>query len=394
MSFLVSDVIQEMQLELNILGQAMDDDDFILFLNKSNEYLGTAYKMPTTERLADLLLFNGVNEYELPDDFAGIIEPQRPYGIHSPNFDHETTREFMHWPYGYKTTLRFDQDSQFLVANITEGDRFELNNCDSLTENGTWAVSGDGSALALDNQIYTEGTGSLRFTITDSIGTTTLTCNAMAYPIDISSVLNQGWLFLDLQSPSSTAISSVQIRIGSDSTNYYQMSATTRYRGNTITQGWGLIGFDLSQKTTVGTPDYQNIDYIQIVIANGLTGTSGTYRLDNIFLSEAVYFQLPYYSQYNVKGDDGTYKAQITETGDTVLCPNGPEFKSAFTYKTLEIANAMRFKDASAAEYCARELAPREAYLKAKYPRQESKPATTWYKGWRFKGNGGVWRKH
>lgn len=395
MSFLVETKIQEMELELNILGQAMDDNDFILFLNKANEYLATAYKMPTTERLSDLLLFNGVNEYPLPSDFAGIIEPQRPYGLHSPNFEHETTREFMHWPYGNKTTLRFDRENQFLVANVCEGSLFQLNNCDSLTDNGTWAVSGDGSALALDTQIFTEGNGSLRFTITDSGGTTTLTCTSMAFPVDISSLLTQGWAFLDLQCPASNtvAISSVQLRIGSDASNYYQMSATTRKRGDTILGGWGLIGFDLSQKTTVGTPDYQNIDYIQIVITNGVTGTSGTYRLDNIFLAEAIYFQLPYYSQYNVKGDDGVYKAQITETGDTVLGPNGPEFSSAFTYKTLEIANAMRFKDAYAAQYCARELQPREAYLKAKYPTQESRPSLTWYKGNKFKKNNGVWRK-
>lgn len=393
MSFIVSEKISEMQLELNILGQAMDDDDFILFLNKANEYVATGYKMPTTERLADLLLFNGVNENPLPSDFAGIIEPQRPYGIHSPNFQHETSREFMHWPYGHVTGLRFDRDYQFLLTNTADSGKIQLQECESLTENGTWAIIGDGSNLAVDTQIFTQGNGSLRFTITDLGGTTTLTCTNIVNPIDITDYLTQGWVFLDLQCPTSntTAISSVQLRVGSDSTNYYEITATDRYRGDDILNGWGLIGFDMANKTTTGTPDDTNIDYIQIVIINGVSGTSGTYRLDNIFLAEAVYYQLPYYSQYNIKADDGTYKAQITEIGDTVLCPNDQEFSSVYTYKTLEIANAMRFKDSYAANYCSRELGPRERYLKAKYPRQESKPSMTWYKGWHFKKAGGIW---
>lgn len=394
MSFLVSDVIQQMQLELNVLGQAMDDDDFILFLNKANEYVATGYKMPTTERLSDLLLFTGVNEYALPSDFAGIIEPQKPYGNWNPNFNHQSTREFMHWPYGRTTSLRFDRDSQYLVINEPSGDTIQLQDFESLTDNGAWSISGDGSNLALDTQIFTQGNASLRFTVTGSGGTTTLACTGMTYPLDITDFLTQAWIFIDLQCPSTntSAITSIQIRIGSDASNYYQMSATTRYRGDTIVGGWGLIGFDLAAKTTTGTPDYTNIDYIQIVITNGTSGTNGTYRLDNLFLAKAMYFQLPYYSRFNIKDNDGTYKAEIETTDDTVLCPNGPEFTSVFTYKTLEIANAMRFHDASMASYCAAQLDKRERYLKSKYISQESKPSMTWYKRTNFKANRNVWR--
>ncbi len=392
MSFLVSDKIQEMELELNILGQAMDDDDFILFLNKANEYVNTGYKMPTTERQADFLMFKGVNEYALPSDFGGIIEPKKPYGMHSPNFTHQTTNEFIHWPYGRSTSLKFDRENQYLVANEPDGDQVALNSCDSLTENGAWSVSGDGSNLAVDSQIYTEGNGALRFTVAASGGSTALSCASMAYPVDITAYLTQGWVFLDLQCPSANtaAISSVTLRIGSDVSNYYQITASARYRGDSILGGWGLIGFDMSTKTTVGTPDNTNIDTIYVSIAYGSSGVNGTYRLDNIFLANAVYYQLPYYSQFNVKNASGTYQAEITATDDTVLGPNGTEFSSVYTYKALEIANAMRFKDGSMATYCSTQLKPREAYLKTKYRRQESRASTTWYKGWRFKKAGGV----
>ena len=381
MSFLVSTKIQEMQLELNVLGQAMDDDDFMLFLNKANEYIQTGYKMPTTERAADLLLFNGVNEYPLPSDFAGIIEPKRPYGLTSPYFKHRRDTDFVHDPVGRITGFKHSRDTQFLLANETEGSKTLFNACDSLTGNGTWAVSGDGASLALDQQIFTEGTGSLKFTVTASGGTTTLTCTGMN-PVDITDFLLQ-YLFLDLGCPASntTAITSVRLRVGSDSTNYYQATSTTRYRGDSILNAFGLIGFDMSGKSTTGTPDDDQIDYIQILITHGTTGVDGAYHLDNIFAAESVYYILPYYSQYNIKDDDGsTYKAAIVETGDTVLCPNGVEFSSVYTYKALEIAAAMRFHDAPMAAYCARELEPREKYLKAKYATQESPLTSSWYR--------------
>jgi hypothetical protein len=316
MSFLVSDQIQNMQLELNILNQAMDDNDFILFLNRTNEYFGTNYKMPTSERQSDFLMFNGVNEYPLPEDFAGIIEPKRPYGNLSPTFQHQTTKSFVHWPYGYATSFKFDRENQYLVANMPDGTRATLNACDSLTENGTWAASDGASGLFLDNQIYTEGTGSLNFTITAGVDAI-LTCTGMSAAVDATDYLNQGWIFLDIDCPNSntTALTSITLRIGSDASNYYEMIATTRYRGDTILNNWGLVGFNMATKTTVGSPDVTGIDYIRVAIAGAETGT---YRLDNIFLANAVYFQLPYYSQYNIKADDGTYKAQITAIGDTV----------------------------------------------------------------------------
>lgn len=391
MSFLLSDQISAMQLELNtITGQMVDDSDWMLFMNRAVEYISTGYKMPTTERQHDLLLFNGVNEYALPDDFAGIIQPKRYYGNWSPTFAHETTDAFVHWPYGYTTSLMFDRESQYLVANCPAGNYLQLNNCDSLTENGAWAASGDASNLVLDTQIFVEGTGALRFTITPSSGTAVLTCTNMNDPVDISAYLTQGWLFFNPQCPNAnaSALTGATIRIGSDASNYYELSATTRYRGDSILNGWGLVGFNMMEKITVGSPDDTSIDYIEIGLDGG---DAGTYRLDNIFIAEANYFQLPYYSRYNIKAADGTYKALITATDDTVLCPNENEFTGVFTYKTLELLNAMRMKSAAMASYCAMQLAPKEKYLKTKYRKQESMSGTTWYKRTNLKSPPGLW---
>lgn len=379
MSFTVSNAISEMEQELSIIGQKVNSTNFMLYLNRANKYFMTGYKMPTSERQSDLLLFSKVYEYPLPSDFVGILPPRKPYGNYSPDFYHETPRSLVRSLSGRKTAIGFDRETSFLIVQDAEGGTQTIHDCSSLTDNGTWSVSGDGSSLALDEQIFTEGSSSLRFTVTGSGGTTTLVNSTLSTTVDLTDYLTQGYVFLDLQCPSSntTALTSVRIRLGSDDSNYYQITATTRYRGNTILGGWGLIGFNMADKTTTGTPDDDAIDYVQILITHGTSGINGTYRLDNIFLALPTYYQLPYYSKSNIKSSGGTYQESITATSDEVLCPF--DFHEAYIYKTLEIAAAERMKDAGLANYFRGELAPKERWLKAKYPTQERLVQNFWY---------------
>jgi len=380
MSFLQSTFISDARQETSTAGTRISDTNFILYMNRAIKYFTTNYKIPTTERKADFLAFGNVYEYPLPSDFVGIIPPRRPYELHSPDFLHETSRSFVRWLHGKKTAIAHDRETAFLQANTDDGISVAIHSCNTLDENGTWSISGDGSALAQDLQIYTEGTGALKFTITGSGGTTTLV-NSDFSALDITSYLTAGWLFLDLQTPSAntTAVTSVRVRIGSDASNYYEVTNTIRHRGNSILNGWGLIGFDMSGKTTTGTPDDDAINYCQVVITHAADSSmDGTYRMDNIFLSLPTYYELPYYSKNNVKTSGDVYQEAVTSTGDTILCP--VEFNEAFYYKALELAAAERLSKSGLAEYFRGELRPKEMALKAKFPTQERLVQNNWYK--------------
>lgn len=379
MSFLCSDAISEMNKELNLVGQRMDDTDYLLFLDRANKFFHTSMKMPTSQRETDLMVYAGCKEYPLPSDFMGLIEPKRPYDEWSPDFGHTTERELVHWPYGRTTAIKFVNETPYLLINEDSLSKIGIQTCDSLTDGGTWAISGDGASLALDEEMMTQGEGSLKFTVTGSGGTTTLTCTGMT-TVDISDLLTSGRYFLDLYSPqtNTVAVSSVEFRIGDDASNYYSISATSRHRGDTILNGWGTVSFDPMSKTTTGSPSGTGTDYLQIIITHGTTGINGVYRLDNIYYSKGMYYQIPYYSKYNVKNTGGTYIEAPTATTDTILCP--VDFDECYIYKTLEMAAAIRLRDAALANYFRGELEPKVSYLKSKYPRQESRTQTTWYK--------------
>lgn len=379
MSYQISTLIEDCQRELNIIDDTIDEGDFLLFANNANEYFRTTFKLPTTEAQTDLVLYRWVQEYSLPSDFLSIIEPKRPSSFFSPRFTHGTEKAISMWPFGNNTAIKWNRETPILVATVEDGQASLIQGCDSLTDSGTWAISGDGGTLVIDNQVKVEGDGSLRFVITPSGGTTTLTCTN-APQFDVTDYISEGRLFLDLQCPSTntTAITSVRVRIGNDSSNYYQATATTRHNGSSILGGWGPISLDYANVTATGTVTDSECDYIQILITHGTTGVSGTYRLDNIFLSIGTYFFLPYYSRYNIKTASSTYQEKATDTTDTIMAPG--EFDIAIRYKVCELAAAQRLQNATLANKFTNELVPKEFALTANYPRQNSLIQTVRFK--------------
>ncbi len=403
MSFLIADTIPDIQLETQTVGVRISTDDIILGYKRANSYFNSTYKMPTTQRQQDLLVFPGVFEYAPASDFLGWFEPMRPYGNTSPWFTNTTQNELTHTYDGNQTAFKFDRENQFLIVSIGNGgneangsftggstgagynvSQTIINACDTLTDNGTVTLTGDGSNLILDTQIFVQGSASYRFNITDNGGTTTITFVGQD-PVDLTQYFEQGQFFLSLECPNSNtvAIPTITWRIGSDNTgvtDYYEMIATENYRGDTILNSWCQVGFNpLANSTTiVGSPNVQSPTYMQITIANGVTGTSGFYRLDNIFAALPTYFQLPYYSKYNVKDINGVYKQNPTSEDDIILSPD--DTNEALVFKCLEHLAIYNLKDQGLAMHFAALLAPFEVNLKTKYPSQERKVQSQYYR--------------
>lgn len=380
MSLLVSTAIEELNQEASNAGIRITQTNWVLYLKRANNYFLHDYKMPTAQRSFDLLVYPGVVEYAGPSDLQAIMEPEKPHGLFSPNFTHQTQREFVHYPYGKLTGYKFERGTRYLLVNDDTNSPIRVHACNDTDDNGTWSVSGDGSGLVQDQNIYTEGSGSLKFTVTGSGGTTTLTISDMS-AINLTDIKDVGRIFLDLQCPASNtvAVSNVRLRIGSSASAYYEMNATIRFRGDTILNGWGQIELDFTSYSTAGSPDVTALNYIEIVITHGVTGINGSYRLDNIFAANPVYYQLPYYSKNNVLDGDGiTYKQSPTDTDDIILCPAG--FEEGLIYKALELGAAEKKRDSALANYARGELNRVEKGLTSEYPNQKSKTQTSWYK--------------
>lgn len=375
MSFVVSDFISDNQQRSNTVGQRLTDADFRLFLSDAIDYFYTNYKLPSAQRETDLIAYPGVLEYPLPSDFQGLIMPKRPYSLFSPTFNHTTERSFVHWPYNRSTSIKQLGDVQMLILQETSGKTLGVDTCDDSTG---WVAGGDASGLWTDDQTFSAGQASVAFTVTPSSGAFTLS-RTLTQPLDITDFKTKGKLFFDLFIPSlnTVALTPFSVRLGTDASNYWLATVTLAFNGSALVSGLKQIGVDLATASVVGSPSLTNVNYILIQGAD-VGATSGTYRLDNIFLSQGTYYQLPYYSQNVIKDSVGTWKRKVTDNADTVVCP--PDCDLAIQFKCLEQASAIRLKNAPMANYWRGELKPKERYVRAKYPRMESRVQTDWYK--------------
>lgn len=382
MALSVSTAFTQIQQELNLIGQQIDQPDVLLYLTRAVAYFSTTYVFPTAIRNVDKLLFTGVRKYGLPSDFGTLIEPQRYPAIRSPHFAHTTGRQLNHWPYGRQTSIEYaNGTTPYLNAIEDAGLQFLLTNCEDTT---IVVMTGDGSGISVDKQIYTEGLGSLRFTVTAVGGTTTFTFTLPAF--DNSDAMTKAYLFLDLIAPSTNTanLTNVIMRIGNSATAYHQVTATTRHAGDAIGTGYGQIGFDLTAKTDTGTIDDTNTTFLQIVLTHGVTGVNGVYHLDNIFISQGILYQIPYYTINNVVSAAGVGQSTVLAIGDSINLPVQTE--EAIIYKALElIASSPNVANAAFANYAARELKKKEDLLSSLYPSQRSLVSSTWWKRSNFR---------
>lgn len=367
--FQINSAIQRCNQELNLVGQLVTDQDFILYAHRANRYYNTHYKMPTSQRTQDYLLFTGVYEYAIPTDMLAPIDWTRPYDEFTPKFDHYAQTPFAQFRTGNIDSVKFEKETQTLLVNLTGGTTSLIN---SMDDTDGWSVSGTGSGLAQDKQYYVQGTASLKALVTP--GTFNFTKSDLD-SFDVSEYIDAGFVFLSVYNPSSTPITSITIKWGSDASNYYQITSTTPYKGGTLGQGFNQVDFDLSTKSTVGTPNNVAMTYVDIAV---VCTVGGTFRLDNLFIALPYYFQLPYYSVYNVKTAAGAYIEIPTQTSDYILCP--PGFDEAYEYKMLEYASIEKLEDNGLANYFRNEMRLKENKLKQQYPRLDTLKQTNWYR--------------
>lgn len=162
---------------------------------------------------------------------------------------------------------------------------------DPMSATTGWTAAGSASGLTQDSIDYYESPSSLRMLLTGaSTGTLTRTIAAG----DMTAYQGVGVVFLALKIPSTasaaTLLSSVDIRLGSSSTAYTTVTATTGFLAAWTLGEWLLVALDLSTGTDTGTPSYTNITYLQVRLTH--TATITNFRVGGIWASLATPYTL------------------------------------------------------------------------------------------------------
>jgi len=276
----------------------------------------------TSRRKAKLTpnLFNGIFEYAAPTDLKG-------YGIIT--IQNQTFDKSMPWGLvPYEQFLRrqdpftiaisdYDGLRKVLLNSVVDDHKITIGSFDSVTG---WTAVGDAENISEDTSNYITKNASLSFDISSAGGVTAGVENSSLSNIDLTNYLKGNgtitcWVYIS----SPTNITNYIVKIGSDSSNYYQKSTTTQSDGTAFVTGWNLLKFDMTSLTIVGTPVDTTCVYSSIYMTKdaGKISEQG-YKFDDLLLHNGEINNIYYYSGYGWQTSGGTYIKNSTADSDVL----------------------------------------------------------------------------
>lgn len=341
-----------------------------------------------TQKIVSLAqVFNDVFDYPAPVDLKGDREidlrPQagrEPWQIftqdYAQNFDVNklwtlSNKIYTQWNTGVKT-LRINAPTLTAPTTITD--------TGSITG---WAATTGASTITLETQNAVAGGGALKFNLLASsssgyIENTTLTA------IDLSAQANISTLFLWVYMPSGSAITSVALRFGSDTTaNYYLSTATTTQQGTAFQNGWNLLQFPWVSATKVGTPVTTAIDSVRVTFAYNSALQTGV-MIDNLTSNLGFIFELQYYSKYLFRdASTNAFQETVTDATDNTKIINfdTESYNLLFNKTAFYVCQALQGADAEYdADYWQTEYEKALARYRAQNPSEAMKKAEPYYR--------------
>lgn len=290
-----------------------------------------------------LTLYNGVYYYQAPDILFGttvnIIRPQgnvnAPY-LSSTKVPMDVfTRGKFYFPNGYMLDLEYNKGIGIIgVSSDVPLPKLELTpfaNADDFT------AGGSASTPVTDNVNFWESPASIRFNLTGaSTGTITSAINS----VDASKYEGVGVVFLAIQTPSATNLTSIEARVGSSASDYVSSSETEGFLGAWTSDDWLLVAFDLASASETGTVDWENIDYVQVRITTGATITN--FRLGGMWISMPSINEIIYQTAAVFKNSTtGVLSQDITSDNNYIILND-----AAFTILEFECAKEIALQQA------------------------------------------------
>lgn len=288
-------------------------------------------------------VFQSVYDYAAPVDLKGnrIIDifPQvnRQLWEQYAQVYNQTFDVWKSWNCQENFTVLFNTAIKTLRLNAPQAPPSTLLNAvDAISDNGTWVTGGNASGIATDNVTYAANNGSISFNLSaGGAGSTGYVENSTMTPVNLTSLLNQGTLFLYVYLPTATDFSNVILRFGSSSANYYQVTATATQSGTAFQTGWNLLAFPWLGATVVGSPVVSAINYIRVTYTYDGTAQTAV-RLNEIFVSLGMILNIEYYSKYLFRTAAGVFQETVTD--DTNLINLDTESYNLLTYKCAQLA--------------------------------------------------------
>lgn len=314
--------------------------------------------VPEVMEKQSLTLYDGVTDYAAPTNiFGGALIDIRPQGA-SRNFSDYTYKKYIsEWdrskkylPNGYAVSFEYQKGTGIArIASPKPQAKVVLDGCDNTTG---WTAAGDASGLAQDKTVYYEEPSSIRFNLATSGSNGYIEKTITAQ--DLTDYEGVGVVFVAVRIPNATAVTSIGVRLGSSSANYFNVSDTDGFLGTWRAGEWTIIALDLSTASETGTVDIENVDYVRVYVNYDGTAMSNFYvgalwvslpsPHEMLYYSSAIFLNTTTNVLSKTIGDDtdelvlndAAYTLLELETALTILLQNGGDIATGLgqTYHT------------------------------------------------------------
>lgn len=286
--------------------------------------------VPEASGKQNIVLYSGVTNYPCATNIFGTaVNDIRPQGISRlpsdtvakrPGEQFDRTKGYL--PNG--TMFTFEYSNGVPTIRIVSQQPTQNISIDTMDATTGWTAAGSASLLTADTGVYYESPGSLRFKLTgSSTGTLTKTLTSV---IDMDTYEDVGVAFIAIRIPdgaTATNLTSISLKLGSDSTNYDLVSNTTGFLGAWVSGEWLLVAFDYSASASTGTPNWNAIDYVQVSLVH--TGTFTNFRVGGLWIAMPSPAEILYQSAAIFKASGASASTIITTVDDSILL-NDPAF--------------------------------------------------------------------
>jgi hypothetical protein len=333
MSVPLSELLTELpEVTRNSTSGALDNSKRTRAINRILQDLQSEADFEFTRRTKTFYFIEGVSEYSLEnyldcvcednDGSTDVLDFKNAYDLR-PISVTDKSLSGPKDPKEVRENIRrgrylgeYATDNELLIVGYPRQVSAIVNNCDSLTEDGAWAASGDASNLTVDDQEYKEGAGSLNFDTTS--GTSLVITNSSLSSRDLETLQNKSHFVMWVYLPTITAFTSIKLRWGSSAADYWEKTETVPAGSTDLAVGWNRFAFRWAEATESGSPDATAVDYLQITLTYSSATTDTDFRIDDIRVGKEVEMEFEYYSLAMVMQTDGDYQLEFNADSVTM----------------------------------------------------------------------------
>lgn len=340
-----------------------------------------------TQRIVQMpQVFNDVFDYALPSDVKGdrIIDlalqgNRTPWETftqtYAETFDSDklvsfANKVYTQWNTGLKT-IRVE--APFLTSPL------QLSDTGSITG---WTATGGASTISLDQTNNVAGGGAIVFNLLAGQTTGTVQTSTLN-PVNLTPYVNNSTGFLWVYMPSGTAISSINVKWGSDASDYYFANVTTTQAGTVFQNGWNLISLPWIASNIVGAPLATGYKYISVTPTYNSTLQTG-FKICNLTFALGYYFNIQYYSKYMFRDPStNAFQEKVKDATDNnkLINLDTESYNLLFNKVAFFIAQSLQGADAEYdATYWDGEYTAALNRYKAQNPSEAKKKTESYYK--------------